>query len=276
MGGSIQSVIINKLQVIETFLPLGCVGNNLFLLISGYFMIGKNKSNVTGIAYKLLSQLLLATMLLIIVPNFVVDNQNYHYYLYSINIFNNSSWFVGYYFLVVLIGSLFLNKYLQSLDNKKYISLLMTLFAIVSFTWSRSLLNDLASGLNTLVVGVFMYSLGGYLKKYTPFGNIKTIPLFVLLFLTNSLIWISQYNNMENNIDECFRNGASTTFTHSFIYFDNHSLIVIMLAVIIFELFRRIPTFKSKIINYISASTFMAYLLHDNTFFIYYGMEKID
>ena len=40
--------------------------------------------------------------------------------LVNINKFNSMSWFVGYYFFIMVIAYLFLNKFLAKLDKQKY------------------------------------------------------------------------------------------------------------------------------------------------------------
>lgn len=56
-------------------------------------------------------------------------------------------------------------------------------------------------------------------------------------------------------------------FYQSLPEFGNYSFIPLCLGIAIFELFRRIKVPDSKVINYLAASTFMVYLIHDNGFF---------
>jgi len=102
-------------------MPLGKAGNAIFLIISGYFMILKGKEiNIVNISKKLLLQLGFAAIMLVL-----ASTATYYYNIRSlsnlnlvnIKIFNDMSWFVGYYFLVILIAALFLNRFLISLDK---------------------------------------------------------------------------------------------------------------------------------------------------------------
>ena len=86
--------------------------------------------------------------------------------LIDFNAFNNLSWFVGYYFVVIVSAKLFLNRYLGSLSKKNYMMFLLTLFALLQFEWSRNILVRLAGGLEVVLTGCF-YILSGVL-----FGNI--------------------------------------------------------------------------------------------------------
>ena len=53
-------------------------------------------------------------------------------------------------------------------------------------------------------------------------------------------------------------------FIQSVTTYDNNQIIPIILGITIFELFRRIKLPSNSIINFLGASTFMVYLLHDN------------
>ena len=44
--------------------------------------------------------------------------------LIDFNAFNSLSWFVGYYFIVIVFTKLFLNRYLDSLSKKNYMMFL--------------------------------------------------------------------------------------------------------------------------------------------------------
>ena len=113
-------VFYKRLSILEIASISGKIANALFILISGYYMVGKNKIDVKKIIKKLLSQVLFASIVLLLVsvifsfiyPNSVIEYPN-------ITIFNNEWWFIGYYLIIVLIGSFILNKYLNKLTRKK-------------------------------------------------------------------------------------------------------------------------------------------------------------
>ena len=115
-----------KLFVLEGLMPFGIIGNSIFILISGYFMVERGKNiNIGRITKKLLFQTGYAAVILTLgafaylvyrkkdTDVFVSTN--------SINSFNSSqSWFVGYYFIIIVIAAVFLNDYLAKLDRNKY------------------------------------------------------------------------------------------------------------------------------------------------------------
>ena len=150
-----------KLLILELAIPLGVIGNGIFMLISGYFLVEKNggTEGIYKTAKRLISQLLFATLILLVFSALYHHfNRNVFTNLIDIQSFNNMSWYIGYYFLTIVIADLFLNKYLNKFSKQQYFTLLITLFAIISFSWTRGLLEIIGGGLATLCTGVFLYS----------------------------------------------------------------------------------------------------------------------
>lgn len=265
-----------KLFLINGTMTWGLIGNAIFLLISGYFMVRKNKTiDINKIAKKLLLQLGFVIIILTISSTIVfkISNRNYFFDLLNINLFNSMSWYVGYYFLIILLAYLFLNKYLLKLDNKNYITFLLIIFAITQFTWTSSLLEGIASGLKTVTTGVFLYSLGGYISLYNPFEKVRTSTLFIIIVVANILIYLSSYNITQTEIQKFLMNNINGDFIQKWLIFDNNNILVIILGICMFEIFKRIKIPPNKIINFLSSGAFMVYLLHDNSFF--YSIWKL-
>ncbi len=271
-----QPIFFKQLMALEMMMPFGLVGNAIFILISGYFLIDR-EIDMLKISKKLLSQLLFAATALVLASALFIRNyantdvsENLFSYI-RIQYFNKMSWFVGYYFIIMLVAFCFLNRFIATLDRKKYLGFLFTILAISQLSWSGSLLDDLAKGLRTVVIGVFLYSLGGYIKKYNPFEKVRGYVIFLVIILINILIGISYHNIVMGKIQAYYYNQTvqsvpATEFTQSIPRFDNYSIVVVILGICIFELFRRINLPSLKILNGIAKATFMIYLIHDNGF----------
>ena len=228
----------------------------------------KNEINMGKISKKLLLELGFASLFLVCIPPIIHHlRPELFITMDTISRFNSASWFVGYYFVVQLCGFLFLNKFLTSLDYKKYLSFLITFFAFISLSWSGGLAEGLASGLRTLLTGLFLYSLGGFISRFDPFNNIRFYVFFLIGYSVYLLIWISSYNLTETNIEKYIRSASKTPFIQSIPVFANHSIVIIILAVCLFEIFRRVRLPQSRVISFLGKSTFMVYLIHDNGFF---------
>ena len=269
-------VFYKELGALALMMPFGLVGNAIFIMISGYFLSDR-EIDILKISKKLLSELLFAAVALVLASSFFIwkfSNTEVPESLFSyirIQYFNKMSWFVGYYFIIMLLAFCFLNRFLSKLDKQKYLGFLFTILAISQLSWSGSLLDDLANGLRTVVIGIFLYSLGGYIKKYNPFERIRGFVFILVILFTNFLIGISYHNTIIGKIQTYYYNQTvsgvtATEFTQSIPKFDNYSIVVVILGVCLFELFRRLPLPELKIINAIARGTFMVYLIHDNGF----------
>ncbi|SFH87959.1 Acyltransferase family protein [Pseudobutyrivibrio sp. OR37] len=271
-----QPLFFRQLLGVSLMMPFGLVGNSLFIMISGYFLAEK-EIDIFKTSKKLLLQLLFAAIVLVGASAYFIYKAQYSLHsdtLFSyirIQYFNKMSWFVGYYFIIIFIAYLGLNKFLSSLDSKKYLGFLLAILTLSQLGWSGSLLDDLAKGLRTVVVGIFLFALGGYIKRFNPFDRIRAYVFFVIIILTNVLIGISYYNTANGKIQAYYYGITDTTvepaeFVQYMPKYENYSIVVIILGVCIFELFRRLPMPSIKVINWIAAPTFMIYLLHDNGF----------
>ena len=258
-----------KLLILASIVPAGVVGNVLFILISGYFMISKGKNIDLGkTSKKLLFQLFFAAIVLVMIPA-LWHGVDKHIFINTleIRIANNMAWFVGYYFLVIVIAVSFLNEYLCRLDQNGHQTFLIVSFAIVQFSFSGSLADGLTGGLRTLLTGIFLYALGGYIRLYDPFKKIRNYVFPGILAMSFLLICISSHNVTVKNIQYYYRDNSTTDFIQQIPAYENHSIIAIVIGVAIFEIFRRIHIQNNRIINFLGKSTFMVYLLHDNDFF---------
>lgn len=261
-------VFYKKLLLLDFIMPLGITSNALFILISGYFMINRGKNIDLGkTAKKLLSHLAFAAVVLVIASNvYFRFSKGSPIIMLVINEFNTITWFVGYYFLVIIFAALFLNNYLIKADRNKYKIFLFTLFAVVQFAWSGSVIDNFAGGLRTLCIGVFLYALGGYIQIYNPFEKVRIPIIFAVIAGVYFLIFLSSYNNTQTNIQNYILSETENDFIQSVTEYYNHNAVPIVLAVSIFEIFRRIRIKNSKVINYFGGATFMIYLIHDNNF----------
>lgn len=271
-----QPLFFRQLLLLAEMMPLGLVGNAIFILISGYFLVAR-EIDMLKISKKLLSQLFFAAITLVSASTISIwytggeiVNDNLLSYI-RIQYFNKMSWFVGYYFIIMLIAFVFLNHFLAKLSQRQYLGFIFTIFAVAQLGWSGGLLDDLAKGLRTVFVGVFLYALGGYISKYDPFKKVRVYVFLLVIALVDVLIGISYYNGVVGRIqsysyDVNVKGLAETDFIQSIPRFENYSIVVIIIGICIFELFRRIKMPSVKIINWIAQATFMIYLLHDNGF----------
>ena len=258
----------SRFAILDIGAFIGPVGNGIFILISGYFLCCKENVDIIKTSKKIISQVLFATIILML-STFVI----YHKYEYSNGYVGMSNmtyittlgWFASYYFTIVVIGKLFLNKFLSGFSRKSYLEFMLISFVAFSFTWTAIILNDIASGLRVCLTGVFLYSLGGYIKKYDPFKNARGYAIIVALIISMGLVVISSYNMRILNIEQFIKSGnPGPYYPVNNSEFSSSDFLVLLVAVLLFELFRRIKIKSNRVINYIASSTFMIYLIHDS------------
>lgn len=270
-GWFCNPVFYKKLLILATLSPMGQAGNAIFILISGYFLVRKGKKiDLTSSSKKLLAQSFFAVLMLCLASTVVYEVSSMSLKVVDLTAFNSSAWFIGYYFVIIVFAKLFLNDFLAKLDRSKYLMFLFVTFSLVQFKWSRELIenisNDIEKGLAVLCTGVFLYALGGYIRKYDPFERVKTWVIVGIIVLINIIVYSIFYADTANNILS-YSADEGELFYQSLPEFGNYSFIPLCLGIAIFELFRRIKVPDSRVINYLAASTFMVYLIHDNGFF---------
>lgn len=255
-----------RLCILALIAPWGQIGNAIFLIISGYFMASKDLIDLTKISKKLLFQLGFAACILGIVSIYAFNNiTEISIGVIPFSCFNSMSWYIGYYFLVIVLAKLFLNKFLKGLSEKSYLMFLVVLFALLQFSWSVGVISNLCGGLETLCTGVFLYSLGGYIKEYNPFEKVRLWCVIGAIIAMDAIVLGNFYLTTASNILN-FKPEGGDPFVQSIPCYGNNQIIPLIIAIALFELFRRIKMPDFKVLNFIGVSTFMVYLLHDNEF----------
>ena len=261
-----KAIFFKKLLLPQLFMTGGKIANIIFVLITGYFLIDQ-KINITKQIKKIFSQLAFVVPIIVFVSFlFYRYHSNTFIGIQNFNILNSDYWFIGYYIGIISIAYIFLNKFLNKLKKKEYDILLAIMFSILSIAFLRNSISDISPNILTLFVGIFIYSLGGYIRLYSPFKNIRTIILFFIIIISIIALCINNYNNTLVNINIAQSNNMQGIY-QSLIGYSEYSIFCLLIGISTFEIFRRIKMKNIRIINYISSSTFMIYLLHDNDFF---------
>lgn len=268
-----------QLSVLFLISPMGNIGNAVFIIISGYFMINKGGNiNLGKIAKNLFLQLGFATVAVVLLSDavyFAEKASGTYVFLQKIDIFNDMSWFIGYYFLTIIIAALGLNKFLLNLSQKQYTVFLAVLFGFIEFVWLGGVLDGFSVGLRTAVTGIFLYSFGAYIQLFNPLERVRTYALILMILIINFLIVLSGYNNVKLSILNYVRSKSTEQFIQNIPQYPNYSVIVIALGIILFELFRRFKMPNNKLVNFLGKSTFTVYLTHDNAF-VYNIWDRTD
>ena len=128
-----------KIYLLSAIYPLGLTGNAIFMLISGYFMVARGKNiDLLKISKKLLMQFFFSVAVLVLVSNVVFHLWGSLHYISMVSFmdYTDMSWYIGYYFSVIVLAVLFLNDFLLKRTKREYEIFLVIIFAVTQFLFS--------------------------------------------------------------------------------------------------------------------------------------------
>lgn len=233
----------------------GNVGNSIFILITGYFMINKN-INMKKIILLLFSMFLYSWIIELIYI-YVLDG-SYSFKMIikeTIPIYFGSNWFVSCYIIFSFFIP-FINKFLKSINKKEYIMFIFLVFIFYSFLPSFKFNTFMNSG---FIFFGLVYSIGGYLKLYfikylQNVYNKRYIKLFLIqIFIIIVMIIFSDVMAI------IFSKNILIKLYKPFV-----NILSIPIATTLFLYFLTIKPIYNKNINIISSTILGIYLIHDN------------
>ena len=250
------------LKIISNY---GQFGNNVFIMISGYFSVTKTTFNLNKFFNFLLEiytyyypSLYIGKKLSKKYKKFIFPNySNFRIYFPILSL--NGNWFIQIY-LVLLIFTPFINTGLLSLKKTKYriLVILIIIFycifePIVNFYNFKSIIFT-----NTPFIRLLLsYIIGGYIKiydlEYKYLWKLIGISYFIITILFEIIFDILAFH---------FNNYNYILFNIN-LSFNINSLISIIGSIGIIYLFKNISFYNNKI-NWISASILGVYLIHGN------------
>ncbi len=224
---------------------LGKMSNNIFVLITGYYMVDKqiNKKSIKKTIFKTLFY----SYMILIIYILITHNIDFNIILSSlVPLSFNNNWFVISYVLLY-ISIPIINILISNLSQKQYEKTLIILVVILSVFPTIKLLQNAFS---TYIWFICLYMIGAYIKKYKfnlkykKENNILLLIsfLFFYIFVTVTNIFKLELGNMG----------------------EVNSFIMLIMATSIFVFFINKKEWNNKGINYISSSVLGIYLIHDN------------
>ncbi len=238
----------------------GKIGVNVFVFISGYFLINNNKNlfNYKRIK-KTWDQIFFYSVsfeIFFIILYFIVKNRLDISNLLSafFPITTSQWWFASTYFVLFLIHP-FLNKTLNSIDKKTYqIILIVTTFCwciIPTFT-------NTAYESNELLWFIYIYSLSGYIKLYGLNDKLNNYHYAGFAFIVTIITYLS-------SVGFSLANAKYSNFSISSTYlYSLQTLPVLLISICLFMTFKKTTIKNNKFINILSSATFGVYLIHEN------------
>ena len=251
--------------IVKLFYHFGELGVNLFILISGYFLI-KGK-----FSYKKLILLLVEVLFYqAFIYTICYFAGIYHYTSFRDLIFVifptifAQYWFITAYVLLYLLSP-FLNKFANSLDQNTYKKFLLLLLFIWSFIPTVfGIFHNTSEDLlyyNRFIWFIVLYFTAGYIRLYGFNIFKKRKNTLLIAGICFSLIIISIFTI------HYFRKSFELLGLTEIAYFwPPNSILVFGLSISIFYLFLNMNIKSSRIINILASTTLGVYILHDNDF----------
>lgn len=244
---------------LQSLLPLGKIGVDLFVLISGYFLI-KTTKNVWSKALSLWVPMLFYSLVITIA--FVlfkdVDLSSRQWFSVFTPVLSFTWWFATTY-LILLLLSPFINKCINSVDQLTHLRLiigLLVLWCVIPTFF------NIRVEYNELLWFIILYIIAAYVRNYhngtTNKANMKRYAAYATsLFLI--LLFIVYLWDV-TNIDLTFWD-ITNLISHNN---EMNGLLTLLISLFIFLIFKNIEIPYSRIINAIAGTTFGIYLIHDH------------
>lgn len=238
------------------------VAVNCFVLISGYFL------SASRFSAKRLVKLWFQTevfsvgifMLLCFLPSADTTFGFGKLLSYVLPVMSNSYWFFTCYFVLIILSP-FLNRFINSAEQKEFKKLLLVLLGVFVGVSSLDIWNDFfgtARGYSS-VWFVILYLVAAYIRRFglpkKPYGIFYVLISVLSVFIYAGLDFLSprlELFSLARGV--LLRYNSITVFASSvclFMFFINHPL--------------NCKTIGTKIITGLSASSFGVYLFHDHT-----------
>lgn len=239
----------------------GKLAVNLFVLISGYFLI-ESEFKLKKVL-KLIVQVYCYSVAFFIV--YVIFKGIPTGEIIKLTVFPFTSkayWFMLPYICVYIVSP-FINKLIKSISQKQLISLigiLIFMFSGIGFFISDSgLMNNLSWFVLIYVIGAYirLYDFEKFSKNTIKWFSVIGYVLFIIV--TCGITYMSQYNA---NIFKIVNKISSM-----------NSIIVLVEAILIFLVFKNFDIKNSKVINILGKSSIGVYLFHDSIFRLEFWKE---
>ncbi|WBB07059.1 acyltransferase [Streptococcus alactolyticus] len=250
---SSTSFSVNRLYI--QFLAMGGkIGVDIFVIISGYFLITSNKINIAKVL-KFWLQILFYSVVIYAIFVFAGNEFSIKELIQSFfPIIFQKWWFASTYFVLYLLSP-YLNRLLNSFskgDYQKYLLLLTVMWCIIPTFTTRPLES------NNLIWFIYLYSLAAYIRLHKLFDHLNARLCILTALFIGFLTYLSAV------LFDILGLKFSIFSNHATYFFGMQMLPILLVSIFIFIGFSKINIGYVKWINVISSATFGVYLIHDN------------
>lgn len=237
----------------------GKLGVNLFVLISGYFLINKEGPlfNIKKLL-KLWGQMFFYSVLIYFIFVLFLDVPFSFSSLFPhlIPVLSKSWWFASTYFVLFLLHP-FINMLLTRINKSTYqiiLLLLVIIWSIIPTILSRDFEG------NNLTWFITLYVVAGYIRLYGFNPKFKRHHFLLMFVIVTSITFLSTI------VMVLLSNKLPVLQYYSTYLYSQNKLSIFLMSVTLFMVFVHTNIKTNKLINLISSTTFGIYLIHDSNF----------
>ncbi len=245
--------IINKawLQFIQMG---GKIGVNIFVLISGYFLITAESlkyDKVIKLWLQLVTYSLVMFALFVFLEKVPFSKEGL---LHCFSPITDATWWFASTYFVLFLLSPYLNIGLRAMSRSTYRRLLL----LLTFCWC--VIPTFSKGTwqgSALLWFIYLYALAGYFRLHADLKAIKSAKCFLCAALMILLTYFLAIGLDRLGVKSVFNPFSSEYF------FDMQTLPTLLISVTLFLGFLVLDIGTSPLINFVSSATFAVYLIHD-------------
>ncbi len=235
----------------------GNFGVDVFMLISGYFLVSSKAVSVDfRKTFRFWTQVLFYSVVLFVISiSLGWEQVTFNGIKKAIMpVTFNMWWFASVYFILFLLHP-YINKFLKSMTAKEYRGVMGALLLL----WSviPTVAND--PFFSNILIEMFMvYVIGGYIKLHGFSDKIKSKHYFGLFFISLLAIYLSY-------VAIILVGTKVPSVADSNMYFYGRVKVpMLFCAVSIFMVFIKMKPFENRFINFVAGGAFGVYLIHDS------------
>lgn len=230
--------------------------NNLFLLISGYYLINKNV-NWKRVVSLIAEMTFYSWLILLILFGFRIIPFSFKELIKGLfPVWFGYNWYVCCYIILCCFIP-FINPFLNGLSKEKYQKLLLVSISIwsVAYTFKATTYLGTDYSLDHFVI---IYALGGYIRKY---GIRSTKASWRTIFIISCLLLVISVCGMSYGGAIL---GSNTLISHATYFSRGTNILDVVVATTLFLWIINTKPFYNKVINVLAKSVVGVFLLHDN------------
>lgn len=245
----IDTISINKLWI--QFIQIGGkIGVNVFVLISGYFLVTSSTLKTNKVV-KIWVQVFTYSMLiyLVFVRLGIQPFSIRELFMNFLPITFSKYWFASSYFILYLFSP-YINRLLKTFDKETY----QRFLALLTFCWCIiPTLLSVSWQCNEFLWFTYLYALAGYVRLHASNNSIKGITYIAISSALTALTFLSAivFDFLGIKIP---------------LYFEMQRLPILLISFFLFIGFLKVDIGYKKSINILSSAVFGVYLIHDNEY----------